>query len=87
VLGYPLFTQGHPAEAAEQSIKPHYTVSGESKESFIHGCLRWVPLLSLETDDNCGLSFGDTGNCGFLVTQEALGSGSFEDVEFYEASC
>ncbi|MEA3208358.1 MAG: hypothetical protein QOE70_1415 [Chthoniobacter sp.] len=87
VFGYPLYTQGHPAEVAEQRFKLHYTLSGEPKDQFVRSASRWVPVLSLETDDTAGLSFGDTGNCGFLVTDEALAAGAFDDAEFYQDNC
>ena len=87
VFGYPLFTQGHPAEGAEQRFKPHYELSGEPKDQFIQSASRWIPVLSLETDDTAELSFGDTGNCGFLVTEEAVATGVFDDVEFYQDNC
>jgi hypothetical protein len=87
VFGYPLYTQSHPAEGAEQRFKPHYTVTGEPKEEFVRSASRWVPLLSLETDDTAELSFGDTGNCGFLVTNQALAAGVFDDAVFYQDNC
>ena len=87
MFGYPLYTQGHPAECAEQRIKPHYITSGEPKEQFLQSASQWVPILSLETDDAAELSFGDTGNCGFLVTDKALAEGLFNDVVFYQDNC
>lgn len=87
VFGYPLYTQGHPAESAEQRFKPHYTLSGEPKDQFVRSASRWVPVMSFESDDTAGLSFGDTGNCGFMVTDKALATGALDDAEFYQDNC
>lgn len=86
VFGYPLYTQVHPAESAEL-FHQHSIRSVETEDQFVRNASRWVPILSLETDDTAGLWFDDTGNCGFLLTDKALAEGVFDDVEFYQDNC
>lgn len=86
-FGYPLFTQSHPAEVAEQSFTSHWCHGSVSKHDFIQSAQRWIALLSMESDEHAGLSFGDTGNCGFLVTSDDLRELNFARAHFYQDNC
>jgi uncharacterized protein YwqG len=43
-------------------------------------------LLQLDLDDECGIMFGDAGNCNFFITEEDLKKKDFSNVE-YEWQC
>ena len=84
--GYALFTQNHPAWDAERRFTPW---SGEThiSKDYSRKSLRWKSLVSFEDDEDAGIFFGDSGNCGFLITDEALASHSFEEAFFFQDNC
>lgn len=45
-----------------------------------------VLLLQLDVDDECGIMFGDAGNCFFLISKEDLKNRNFDNV-MYEWQC
>ena len=46
-----------------------------------------VLLLQLDIDDVCGIMFGDSGNCNFFISREALRRCDFSDVEYDWQCC
>ncbi|MBD5158431.1 MAG: DUF1963 domain-containing protein [Butyrivibrio sp.] len=46
-----------------------------------------VLLLQLDVDDDCGIMFGDSGNCTFLISRENLLKRDFSDVEYDWQCC
>lgn len=46
-----------------------------------------VLLLQLDLDDTCGIMFGDSGNCTFLIKEEDLISKDFSNVEYDWQCC
>lgn len=44
-------------------------------------------LLQLDGDDECGIMFGDSGNCFFLISKEDLKNRDFDRVEFGVQGC
>lgn len=46
-----------------------------------------VLLLQLDCEDECGIMFGDSGNCVFLISKEDLKNGIFDNVEFDWQCC
>lgn len=45
-----------------------------------------TPLLQLDCDDECGIMFGDAGNCYFLISKEDLLNRNFDNV-YYDWQC
>lgn len=45
-----------------------------------------VLLLQLDVEDECGIMFGDSGNCFFLISKEDLKNRNFDNV-MYEWQC
>ena len=45
-----------------------------------------VVLLQLDCDDECGIMFGDGGNCVFLISKEDLKNKIFDNV-LYDWQC
>ena len=45
-----------------------------------------VLLLQLDVEDECGIMFGDSGNCVFLISKEDLKNRNFDNVQ-YEWQC
>ena len=45
-----------------------------------------VVLLQLDCDDECGIMFGDSGNCVFLISKEELKNRNFDNV-VYDWQC
>ncbi|MDQ0361347.1 YwqG family protein [Breznakia pachnodae] len=43
-------------------------------------------LLQLDVDDTCGIMFGDSGNCTFIISKEDLINLNFENV-YYDWQC
>lgn len=43
-------------------------------------------LLQLDIDDECGIMFGDAGNCGFSIPKDALRSRDFSK-DVYDWQC
>lgn len=43
-------------------------------------------LLQLDVEDECGIMFGDSGNCVFLISKEDLKNRNFDNVQ-YEWQC
>lgn len=46
-----------------------------------------VLLLQLDVDDTCGIMFGDSGNCTFLISKEDLRKRDFSKVEYDWQCC
>lgn len=46
-----------------------------------------VLLLQLDVDDDCGIMFGDSGNCTFLISREDLLKRDFSNVEYDWQCC
>ena len=46
-----------------------------------------VLLLQLDLDDTCGIMFGDSGNCTFLISAEDLKKRDFSKVEYDWQCC
>ena len=46
-----------------------------------------VLLLQLDIDDTCGIMFGDSGNCTFLINREQLKKRDFSGVEYDWQCC
>lgn len=46
-----------------------------------------VLLLQLDVDDDCGIMFGDAGNCTFLISKEDLLKRDFSNVEYDWQCC
>ena len=46
-----------------------------------------VVLLQLDCDDECGIEFGDSGNCVFLISKEDLKARNFDNVVFDWQCC
>ena len=46
-----------------------------------------VLLLQLDTDEVCGMMFGDAGNCNFFISREALKNCDFSEVEYDWQCC
>lgn len=46
-----------------------------------------VLLLQLDLDDTCGIMFGDSGNCTFLISKEDLRKRDFSRVEYDWQCC
>ncbi len=46
-----------------------------------------VLLLQLDIDDETGIMFGDSGNCTFLISREALQKCDFSEVEYDWQCC
>lgn len=46
-----------------------------------------VLLLQLDCDDECGIMFGDAGNCVFLISKEDLKNRNFDNVEYDWQCC
>lgn len=46
-----------------------------------------VVLLQLDCEDECGIMFGDTGNCVFLISREDLENRNFDRVEYDWQCC
>lgn len=46
-----------------------------------------VLLLQLDIDDECGIMFGDAGNCTFLISKEDLKNLNFDQVEYQWQCC
>lgn len=46
-----------------------------------------VMLLQLDIEDECGIMFGDTGNCTFLIAKEELQNLDFSKVEYNWQCC
>ncbi len=44
-------------------------------------------LLQLDCDDECGIMFGDAGNCFFLISKEDLKKRNFDRVEYGWQCC
>lgn len=44
-------------------------------------------LLQLDCEDECGIMFGDAGNCVFLISKEDLKNGNFDNVEYDWQCC
>lgn len=44
-------------------------------------------LLQLDCDDECGIMFGDSGNCNFFISKEDLKSLNFDNVEYSWQCC
>jgi len=44
-------------------------------------------LLQLDCDDECGIMFGDTGNCYFLISKEDLKNKNFDNVQYGWQCC
>jgi len=44
-------------------------------------------LLQLDCEDECGIIFGDAGNCYFLISKEDLKKRSFDNVEYGWQCC
>ena len=44
-------------------------------------------LLQLDCEDECGIMFGDAGNCYFLISKEDLKKRSFDNVEYGWQCC
>ena len=44
-------------------------------------------LLQLDIDDTCGIMFGDSGNCTFLIKKEDLIKKDFSDVDYDWQCC
>ena len=86
LFGYPIFVQGHPAYAAEQTFTRHPSYGEISMADFIQKAAQWQSVISLPTDYTAGLTYGDTGSCGFLVTAADLAAGQFSAAEFYADS-
>ena len=84
--GYALFSQNHPAWDAERRFTPWAGETHISKD-FGRKSLRWKPLVCFEDDEDAGIFFGDSGNCGFLITDEALASQTFEEAFFFQDNC
>lgn len=45
-----------------------------------------VVLLQLDCEDECGIMFGDSGNCNFFISREDLKAGNFDNV-VYDWQC
>jgi uncharacterized protein YwqG len=87
--GYVLFTQNHPAFDAERRFtpSPFYNEGDLTKDEFSRRSLRWKALVSFEDDDDSGIIFGDSGNCGFLITDDALSRQAFDECFFFQDNC
>lgn len=46
-----------------------------------------ILLLQLDIDDECGIMFGDAGNCVFLISKEDLKNKNFDRVEYDWQCC
>lgn len=46
-----------------------------------------VVLLQLDCEDECGIMFGDSGNCVFLISREDLKNRNFDHVEYDWQCC
>lgn len=46
-----------------------------------------VLLLQLDCEDECGIMFGDAGNCVFLISKEDLKNRNFDNVEYDWQCC
>ncbi len=44
-------------------------------------------LLQLDCDDECGIMFGDAGNCYFLISKEDLKNKNFDNVQYGWQCC
>ncbi|MDE7399730.1 MAG: DUF1963 domain-containing protein [Oscillospiraceae bacterium] len=44
-------------------------------------------LLQLDCEDECGIMFGDSGNCNFFISKEDLKSRNFDNVEYSWQCC
>lgn len=44
-------------------------------------------LLQLDCEDECGIMFGDAGNCFFLISKEDLKNRNFDNVEYDWQCC
>ncbi len=44
-------------------------------------------LLQLDCEDECGIMFGDAGNCFFLISKEDLKNRRFDRVEYGWQCC
>jgi Domain of unknown function (DUF1963) len=71
--GYPLHVQAHPIDNANLNASTA-------------GIADWCSLMSFGNDEACGLSYGDTGFCGFMTTRRAIESGTLSFQHFYQDS-
>jgi uncharacterized protein YwqG len=46
-----------------------------------------ILLLQLDVEDNCGIMFGDSGNCNFFISKEDLKNRDFSKVEYDWQCC
>jgi uncharacterized protein YwqG len=46
-----------------------------------------ILLLQLDVDDECGIMFGDSGNCNFFIKEEDLKNRDFSKVEYDWQCC
>ncbi len=46
-----------------------------------------ILLLQLDVEDECGIMFGDTGNCNFFISEEDLKNRDFSNVEYDWQCC
>ncbi|MBD5112267.1 MAG: DUF1963 domain-containing protein [Ruminococcaceae bacterium] len=44
-------------------------------------------LLQLDCEDECGIMFGDSGNCNFFISKEDLKARNFDNVEYDWQCC
>lgn len=60
-----------------------YFVQSESEHYKEHNIL----LLQLDIEDECGIMFGDSGNCNFFISEEDLKNRDFSNVKYDWQCC
>lgn len=72
---------------AQDSRAGGYPLFVQSAPAYYNSGKYDTVLLQLDCDDECGIMFGDAGNCYFLISKEDLINRSFDNVEYGWQCC
>lgn len=72
---------------AEGSLVGGYPLFVQSPPAYYDDGKYDTLLLQLDCDDECGIMFGDSGNCYFLISKEDLKNKNFDNVQYGWQCC